>query len=107
MKWFPPWSWSWTTRDDVLTGVSCYEATMTKFFRRTTNSGTKVWWNRHQVWREKIESGEVDLTESRTEVFAGDCETAARIEEKLGWGDLGRPSGERAVGSQLRREGGE
>jgi hypothetical protein len=108
MKWFPPWGWSWTTRDDVLTGVSCYDATMNTILQTYNELWDKVWWNRHQAWREKIESGEVELTESRREVFAGDCETATRIgRNNLGRDDLGRPSGERAVGSQLRREGGE
>jgi hypothetical protein len=33
MKWFPPWGWSRTTRDDVLTGVSRYDATMNKILQ--------------------------------------------------------------------------
>jgi hypothetical protein len=85
---------------------------MNKILQTNNELWDKVWWNRHQVWREKIESGEEDLTESQREVFAGDCETAARIKESAAattWVGMtwARPSGGRAVGSQLRREGGE
>jgi hypothetical protein len=44
----------------------------------------EVWWNRHQIWREKIESGEEPLKEGQHEILARACEAAARIEEKYG-----------------------
>jgi len=65
----------------------------------------KVWWNRHQVWLEKIESGEEQLTEGQREILARAREpasprareparprareAAARIEEKYGRENLG------------------
>lgn len=53
----------------------------------------KVWWNRHQVRHQKIESGETTLREGQQAVFDRACEAAARIEEKygietLGWDDF-------------------
>jgi pyrimidine deaminase RibD-like protein len=49
----------------------------------------KVWWNRHQVWRQKIESGETTRREDQQTVFDRACEAAARIEEKYGIDNLG------------------
>lgn len=49
----------------------------------------KVWWNRHQVRHQKIESGETTLREGQQAVFDRACEAAARIEEKYGVENLG------------------
>lgn len=53
----------------------------------------KVWWNRHQVWRERIESGEEQLTAEQQALFERAAQAAAHIEKKfgtenLGWGDF-------------------
>jgi hypothetical protein len=53
----------------------------------------KVWWNRHQVRLERIESGEEVITEERKEIFRTARKAARRIERKygkrnLGWDDL-------------------
>ncbi|MCH8263206.1 MAG: hypothetical protein IIA77_09245 [Proteobacteria bacterium] len=56
-------------------------------------SWDKVWWNRHQVWLQKIESGEVLLTEEQKPVLEQVKKAAKRIVKKygkknLGWNDF-------------------
>ena len=49
----------------------------------------KVWWKRHQVWLQRIESGEEPLIEERVQVLEQAKKTARRIEEKYGAENLG------------------
>ena len=53
----------------------------------------KVWWNRHQVWLEKIRSGEEPLAEEQRPVLKRAMKAAKRMERKygkrnLGWNDF-------------------
>jgi pyrimidine deaminase RibD-like protein len=49
----------------------------------------KVWWNRHQVWLQKIKSGERPLTDVQKPVLKRAKQAARRIEEKYGRENLG------------------
>jgi len=53
----------------------------------------KVWWNRHQVWLEKVKSGEQPLTEEQKLILKKATQAARRIEkrygrENLSWDDF-------------------
>jgi pyrimidine deaminase RibD-like protein len=53
----------------------------------------KVWWNRHQVWLQKIDSGEEPVGEEQRPLLAQAKRAARRIERKygrknLGWNDF-------------------
>lgn len=47
----------------------------------------KVWWNRHQIWKEKIEAGEEPRPEPQ--LWATATRAAKRIEDKYGVDNLG------------------
>jgi pyrimidine deaminase RibD-like protein len=49
----------------------------------------KVWWNRHQVWLQKIKSGEEPLTAQQRPVLKKAIKAAKRIERKYGRKNLG------------------
>jgi len=49
----------------------------------------KVWWNRHQIWLEKIRNGEQPLTEDQKPILKKAMQAAKRIESKYGGENLG------------------
>ena len=49
----------------------------------------KVWWNRHQVWLQKIKSGEEPLTKEQRPLLQMAKKAAKKIEQKYGRKDLG------------------
>lgn len=49
----------------------------------------KVWWNRHQVWLEKIRSGEEQLTEEQKPILRRAMAAAKKLEKKYGRKNLG------------------
>jgi hypothetical protein len=67
-----------------------------------TRHNDKVWYNRHQVAREKIERGETKIVEKETfpvkdharrpiqrDIWEGALKSAAKVEKKYGSDDLG------------------
>ncbi len=49
----------------------------------------KVWWNRHQVWLEKIRNGEEGLTDGQNLILKKAQQAARQIEKKYGRKNLG------------------
>ena len=49
----------------------------------------KVWWNRHQVWLQKIKTDRKGLTKAERAVLAKANQAAKRIEERYGKSNLG------------------
>ena len=49
----------------------------------------KVWWNRHQCWLQRIESGQEPLTKEQIPILKTAKKAARRIERKYGRKDLG------------------
>lgn len=49
----------------------------------------KVWWNRQQIWMEKLKSGEEPLSEKRKGILETAKAAAKRIEDKYGAENLG------------------
>jgi len=49
----------------------------------------RVWWGRHQVWADKVETGKEVLTPERKKLFEAASAAARRIEEKYGSDSLG------------------